>query len=385
MNKTGFLRAITVCACFALAGCNSYGTDNTPKPTALQSFAPSASFDTLWTASAGSGVGKQYLKLPAAMDSGKIFTADNTGRVFAFDAKTGKRLWRTATKLAITGGPGVGNNLVVVGTHDATVVALKQDSGEKIWEASVPSEILSTPAIKNNKVIVKTIDGQLTALDAHDGKLIWHYQEDVPSLILRGASNPIITENDVITGFANGKVAAFSADTGKLHWEKQIASPTGSNAIQNMVDIDATPLVEANTVYAATYQGNVAALDLQQGKTDWQHGISTFAGIAAGPGNLFISENDSTILALNKLSGTTRWRQKELQYRGISGPVVLNHWLIVGDKEGYLHALSTKTGKAVARIKLGSGGILATPIVDGNIIYLTTTKGKVAALRLHTG
>ncbi len=380
--KKNLFAAVLATTCLFVSGCNSYGTDNAPTPTALTQIDTKLNVQQLWSASSGAGVGKQYLKLPAAYENNRIFAADYKGVISAFNAETGKSAWRTVTKLPITAGPAAYAGLVIVGTSDAKVAAFNQDTGVKVWEADAPSEILATPATFKDTLIIKTIDGQITALDVATGELQWHYQEDLPSLILRGSSSVTFNNDALIAGFSNGKISAIDIDSGSLLWQTPIASPEGSNIIDNMVDIDATPIVKDGVVYAASYQGNVASLDMNNGQTNWQRAISTFSGIAANNDRVFVSEADGSILAFNQKAGAADWKQDALLYRNISGPAIYNdNTLVVGDKEGYLHFLSTDDGSLVARIKASRKSVLATPLVVNNTLYVTTTNGYVIAYR----
>lgn len=379
--KKNLFATVLATACLFVSGCNTYGTDNAPTPSALTQIDTKLNVQQLWSSSNGAGVGKQYLKLPATYENNRIFAADYKGMLSAFNAETGSRAWRVTTKLPITAGPTAYAGLVIVGTSDAKVAAFSQDTGELVWETDAPSEILATPAAHEDTLIIKTIDGQLTALDVATGELKWHYQEDLPSLILRGSSSITFDGDTLIAGFSNGKVSAIDIESGSLLWQSAIASPEGSNVIDNMVDIDATPIVKDNVVYAASYQGNVASLNMSNGQANWQRAVSTFSGIAANNDHVFVSEADGSILAFNQKTGAADWKQDALLYRNISGPALYNNTLVVGDKEGYLHFLSTDDGSLVARIKATRKSVLATPLVVNNTLYVTTTNGYVIAYR----
>ena len=55
------------------------------------------------------------------------------------------RVWDTETDSPLSGGPGVGDGLVLLGTSDGEVIALGEDDGEIKWRARVSSEVLSSP------------------------------------------------------------------------------------------------------------------------------------------------------------------------------------------------------------------------------------------------
>ncbi len=370
--------------CMLVTACNSYGTDNTPKPTKLKSVDNTVHVVELWSSGSGSGVGEQYIKLSPAFNHDRLFAADAKGTITAWDAKTGSRLWRISTALPITAGPAVSADLVIVGASNAVVAAFDQQNGKLVWQITAPSEVLATPAVSGEVVIIKTIDGQLTALDVKTGALKWHYQEDVPSLILRGSSSVVFDKDLVIAGFENGKVTTLDLPSGKPVWQKAIGTPLSSNIIANMVDIDATPIVQNGVVFAASYQGNIMSLNVANGQTLWEHTVSTFSGIAANANHVFVSEADSSMTAFDSKTGAVVWTQKDLLYRKITGPVVFGDMIVVGDAEGFLHFMAQDTGKFVAREKAARKGILATPLVVNNTLYVNTTNGVVIAYRVKS-
>lgn len=374
--KIAFISALSTLLC----GCQGFfDKDNTPPPSALVSFAPEVRVHTLWNTSTGNGVGKDYLKLKPAINDQTLFTASHSGTVTATNKNTGKKYWQVNTGLPITAGLAATNRLVFAGDENGNVIAFNQDNGAQVWKTKLSSEILASPAATQDKVLVKTIDGKLIALNNQDGKILWNYEQTEPSLILRGSSAPQIMHDNVIAGFANGNLAKLSLNQGTLLWQEAIAIPEGNFAILRMIDIDADPIIHNGRVYAATYQGRIAALDSSSGKSLWTHDISSYTGSAADDGKVYITDAKSHVWAFDAHSGAVSWRQNELEARNTTGPVILGNYVVVGDGEGYLHWLNKQDGRFVARVRVNSSGILATPIVNNNIIYVASRDGHVAA------
>lgn len=366
-----------------LTGCGSsfgfFDKDNTPPPSPLVNFKPEAKVNPVWHSTIGAGSGKDYLKLVPVTTETAIFTANNNGKVTATDRVNGRTLWQTQTNITITAGAGAGDNIVVVGSREGDVIALSQANGKTLWTARTSSEILAYPVVANNIAIVKTIDGKVTAYQAQNGHQLWTYQQTEPTLILRGASAPQLTHEDAIIGFANGNLTKLSLRGGNLIWQKTIAIPEGSFAIQRMVDIDADPLIKGQRIYAATYQGRISALDLSTAQDIWTHDISSYTGLTADNSRVYVSDAKSHVWAFDNNNGTVDWRQPQLESRNITGPADMGNYIVVGDGEGYLHWLSKQDGHIVARIRVNSSAIMATPIVYNNILYVLTKNGHLAA------
>jgi outer membrane protein assembly factor BamB len=146
-----------------------------------------------------------------------------------------------------------------------------------------------------------------------------------------------------------------------------------------MVDIDADPVIYNHTIYVATYQGKVAALELGSGKVIWSHDMSSFTGITVDNERVYVSDAKSYLWAFDRESGTVDWRQPQLEARIISGPALINNYVAVGDGQGYLHFLSKTDGHFIARARVSNSAIRVAPVVENGVIYVLTREGYLSA------
>ena len=147
------------------AGCSVFGGDDEPQPAELVKFKPTIRIKKVWSASLGGDSESLRLALQPASDGARVFAAAHDGKVSAFDAEKGKRLWRQKTKLQLSGGPATDGDVVVVGSSNGEVVALNAADGKQRWRTNVSSEVLAAPAIAGSVALVRTVDGKLAALD----------------------------------------------------------------------------------------------------------------------------------------------------------------------------------------------------------------------------
>lgn len=384
--------AVLVALAWLLSGCSTikgwfgYG-DNGPAPAPLVKLHTHVHLKVLWSASVGDGSGGQYVKLVPAVDGGRIFACARDGRVAAFDTKTGKRLWEANTKAPISGGVGVGDGLILVGTAKAEVIALDEKTGKQRWRVPVSSAVLSAPQVKAGVVVAQTQDGTVDGLSAADGHQLWVYDRSVPVLSLRGTATPTFFQGAVLTGFASGKLVALSLKHGDLIWATTVAEPSGRSELARMVDIESQPKVAGDTVYAVTYQGRVAAFNVTNGNPIWARKMSSYAGLSVDGSNVYVTAANGDVWALAKGSGASIWKQHKLYYRDLTAPTPFGHYVAVGDLQGYLHLLSKSDGSLQARIRVGDSRILAAPLVVGDTIYTYGAGGRLSACRLtaHPG
>ena len=67
--------------------------------------------------------------------------------------------------------------------------------------------------------------------------------------------------------------------------------------------------------------------------------------------------------------------------RGLTRPAFYGNFVVVGDKEGYMHWIDTESGNFVARVRAGKKGFAAAPLTVGTSLYVLTTKGELVAYR----
>lgn len=355
------------------------GEDNAVPPTPLEDIQQQITIQKLWDQNIGDGTNEQYLKLVPVYSQNRIFVADSDGDVNAIDAQTGKTLWSYDTDTKITGGPGAGDNIAMVGTGEAEVISLSAETGKQIWRARVSSEILAAPVVSGRIVVVRTIDGKLFGFNADDGKRLWVYDRTVPTLTLRGTSAPVIAGDYVIAGFDEGRLAAIELFTGKLVWETRIALGSGRSELERMVDIDAEPVIVDDVIYVATFQGRVAALALDSGRILWTRDISSYAGLCADDSAIYITGDNSEIWSLDRFTGNSIWMQDKLQARAVTGPDIIGNMIVVGDIEGYLHWLDKETGEIVGRNRVSNNMIITPPVTASDILYSYASDGTLGA------
>jgi outer membrane protein assembly factor BamB len=371
-----------LCVLTMLSACGG-GKAVREKPAKLQEFAAQMRVKEIWTADSGASAAKLAVTLSPALDGDVIYTSDPKGRVRAFAADSGRRLWQARVKQLVTGATAAGDGLVVVATKKGEVIALNRADGHRLWTSGISSQALAPAAIGAGVVVVQSVDGKLTALSAADGKRLWRYERTEPPLSLHGTARPVIVADAVLTGFASGKVAAVHLQSGKLLWELPVAQPQGRNEVERLVDVDVSPVVVRNVLYAASYQGKIIALDAQTGRILWSRDVSTFSGMDADASNIYLTDDRGNVMAFDQRTGASVWKQEQLRARQLNAPRYVDGLVAVGDLEGYVHWLSSDDGRFVARHRVGSKAVRSQALADHNMLYVSNQSGNLAALRLE--
>lgn len=380
MKYRSLLPVVAIATLLALVACSSKDK-KVEKPAELTDIkSPTVRIQKLWGASVDGGGKKLRLGLGLATAGNKLFAAGREGDVAAFDLKTGKQLWRVETKLLLSGGTGVGSDVVVVGSADGQVVVLSADNGAQRWRAEVKGEILSAPAVADKEVIVRTVDGRLRALSLADGTELWSAEQQIPKLTLRGTAAPVIARDIAISGFDNGRVLAVSLVDGATVWDAPVSPSHGRTELERLNDIDAAVKVVGEDVFVAGFQGRAAMLALDSGQIWWTRDVSSYRGVDVDDQQMYVSSSQGELLAITRRSGQPVWNNDVLKRRSLSAPAVVGDYVVVADLEGYVHWFDRATGALAGRVKTGGDRVTNSPLsVEGNV-YVITDKGDIVAL-----
>lgn len=380
---------------------------------ALKKFVPATplkSVDVVWGESVGADL-DQFVDTVPLVDGDKLYLADANGAVRCMFTGSGKLIWQQQFDTQFTSGPALFADTLYMGTDDAHVYAINKDSGELQWRTRVSSEVLATPQRRGDRVVVRSGDGKVFGLQASDGKKLWSYDRNVPLLSLRGSSSPLLIDGRAVIGFANGKLVALELLDGKVSWEATVAVASGRSELERMVDVDGDLLYANGVIYAVTYQGRVAAVSEESGRIIWTRDMSAYRGPVLLGKQLYITDAEGQVWALDASTGATLWKQDRLAGLATTKPLPVGERLLVGDKLGNIYWLQQTDGSLLARLDAGqvlyrSGvealadkldapvhdqfwpdliGVAYTPQLAGEQIILSYRQGALVAIRDRDG
>ncbi|AJR09707.1 outer membrane protein assembly factor BamB [Photobacterium gaetbulicola] len=367
-----------------LAGCASEEDtiQMAPLPVVENTFTPVQG----WSSKVGNGVGHFFSKLSPAVGYGKVFVADRNGLVKALDPDTGKEIWQQDLEedmpARLAGGISLSYGKVFIGTENAEVIALDETTGEVAWRQTVEGEVLSKPLVDEGLVVVNTSRGILQALDANSGESRWQLGSELPTLTLRGDSSPVSISGGVFWGQANGRLAGALMGNGQMLWQQPIGSPKGGTEIDRLVDVDASPVIDGERLFALGYNGSLVSIDLRTGQAAWKRNYSSATDFVIDGSQLYLITDKDHLVAVDTRSGMELWSNNQLEYRLLSAPAVINGYLVVGDSEGYLHWLDPYSGDFVAQQETDGSGIAVPPVRMSDGYLVITRNGRINKMQM---
>lgn len=372
-------RIVVVLLGLTLVGCGTRDALEATDPADLELSSPLA-VEEIWSRDVGGASGLNERLQPALAD-GRVYVANAQGELSALDAETGEALWTVSLERPLSGGPAVNDGLVVVGTRKGQVLGLASDDGELLWESGVTSEVLAPAAIGQDTVVVRANDGRVFALEPDTGERRWLYDRNVPALSLRGHSSPVLVRGGVVVGFDNGRITGLTLNDGTPVWETTLGVAQGRSDLERMVDIDADPLAVGGDLFAVSYQGRIAGMSVREGRIGWSRELSAHSGLAVDDSNVYTTDGQGQVWALDRRNGASVWRQDALAPSDLTGPVLHNGRLVVAGSDGYLAWLSPDDGTLLARYAVDDKRLTVTPVVADDRLYALSVGGELVALR----
>jgi alcohol dehydrogenase (cytochrome c) len=311
------------------------------------------------------------------------------GFIDAYDADTGKRVWRFYT-IPMGDEPGnktwgapnlirAGGSTWITGTYDPELNMI-------YWGTGNPGPDMNGDERPGDNLFTCSV----VALDADTGQLKWHYQftpHDVHDW--DAVADPVLvdltiagkTVKSLIQANRNGHFYALDRTNGKLLVAKaytKVSWTTGIGADGRPALVAGQdPTEEGNRVcpglggghnWQATAYSPKTAL-LYFGSTDGcQLFYKTTHGFVEGEwfqlstvDNIHGESNSGSLIAIDPATGATKWR-----YEMVSAPsggvlATAGGLVFVGDPQGYLIGLNASTGKPVWHFQTGAT-IMAPPI-----------------------
>lgn len=367
-----------------LSACGSifdvFGSRPAQKPSELVTFQPKATMKIQWQGRVGSA--EKGVFFPAKSGD-VIYAAGASGAVAGFNAANGTVVARIDAGQRISGGVGAGSGMVLLGTARGEVLAFGNE-GKLLWKAQLSGEVLAPPASQDGIVVARTGDGRIHGLDMASGKSKWVYQRTNPALSVRTYAGLVIERGAVFAGFPGGRLAGISLANGNVGWEAVVALPRGATELERVADVTSLPVVDGPRVCAAAFQGRVACFDALRGSLIWARDVSSINGLGVDDRSLYVTDDKSAVLGLDKSSGASLWRQDRLAGRIVSAPLAVGRHVVVGDFEGYVHLLSREDGSFAARIATDGSAINAPPVLlDASSFLVQTRNGGVYAITIQ--
>lgn len=207
---------------------------------------------------------------------------------------------------------------------------------------------------------------------------------------------PAVDTSKIYAADTQGLVQARDKFTGNLLWEVELEDDN-----EDEIHFTGGPGLGAGTVILGSNNGEVFALNSENGATLWQVSVSSevLSVPVAASGVVIVRTTDGSVIALDEKTGQKKWSYEHtipaLIVRGIGKPLILGDTIIEGYDNGKLLALNLGDGKYVweTSLTIPKGrseverlvDIDVDPVEARGVIYTASYNGGAAAVSAANG
>ena len=325
---------------------------------------------------------KDPLNLQVGYDNNQIVTASRGGDLSGYDS-AGKRLWSVNVGDQITGGVALDgfSQTAIVSTRNGLIMAFDSSTGAKRWQQQLTGSVLTPALISNNRVILSANDGFLHGLSLQNGQSVWQFATQVPDISVRGSAMPtLLDDKTALVATADGRLHAITIDNGLPQWSRRIGVGSGSSEVERMSDVDGSPIVDNNELFAISYSGQMVGINLASRQVKFVNELASLKALAVNSQQVIATSLAGQVAAYDRNSGAILWQNDELGYRQLTNPVMIGNYIAVGDLDGVVHLFDSATGTIVSRAQ--TKGALHSLQVQGSRLLTQSGSGQVAIWQL---
>ena len=336
-----------------------------------------------------------------AVDGERLYLATQTGLIVALDRRSGEELWRYdtghPTGSPATATPAVAGDFVIAAVRPSHVVGLDRGTGELLWERDLKISVMASPIVVDGSVYVGAGDTKLHALDAATGQERWTFDvRDRVTVPVAYADDAVVVANEeslIHIVDTNTGLKRFVYDTGAgsrgrnlrggpaIHGEVAYFHTQGGMVWAVNRKTITYPFERALAYWTTNFYlwGLMSEPRLQKG-TMWieRVGGTLMHGPAVAHGTVYTASVEGRVSALDAGSGEARWTA-QLDTEISSGLTVAGDTLVLGTDDGRVLGFAAGDGKVLWDFNVG-GRISGNPVVAAGTIYLVSEDGNVYAV-----
>jgi outer membrane protein assembly factor BamB len=246
-------------------------------------------------------------KATPVFHDGRLYTLGVSGIVAAFEARTGKVLWRTLPPaeppfFSAASSPLVEQGLVIAHPGNyGPLTAFDAKTGDVKWTAGgdgfFASPIVAT--LDGTRQIVTVTQKQVIGVSPTNGAVLWEY----PFAGGSGGPTPVLHGDKIIVSGLNAGVTAFRPTRRDGRWVAESVWETKDVGMYT-----STPVVVDDTIFGLSHRssGQFFALDANSGKVLWlgqPREAANTSMVAANDLLFFLNDDGELIVAKNSRNG----------------------------------------------------------------------------------
>lgn len=275
--------------------------------------------------------------------------------------------------------PVIYKNSVVVGNAYDGLIAYDLDSRRELWRVPVPFGVEASATVIRDRLFVGGNNGRMYSVDLATGQVVWTF--DTKSELV---AEPLL--HDGILYFISGSQSLYALDAsnGKQMWIHNRQDTSNVMTVRG----GSKPAIAGGLIYAGFSDGTLVALNAATGTEQWEITLNRntrFKDIDSSPvidGDvIYINSYDDRVYCVSKDKGDILW---SAPFGGISTPLISGEKLLVTSSRGELAALEKSSGRELWKYS-SKHGILTDPLLHAGLVTAGESQGKLLFFSAENG
>ncbi|MDA1188493.1 MAG: PQQ-binding-like beta-propeller repeat protein [Chloroflexi bacterium] len=269
---------------------------------------------------------------------------------------TGEVVWSFDFDTTISGSPAVVDGVVYVGAGRQGFVALDGGTGDTLWHQPMTAEVITSVTVAGDFLYGGLRDGRVVAVNRHTGDIEWE--------LLTGNkvfSTPVVVDGIAYVGSGDFYLYAVDAATGDVRWTYR-----AGNAIV------ASPAVTEEVIAFMAQDRKLYILETKSAKLRFDYQVD-FTGNSPSifEDRVYVGDSDGVLRSID-------WHQRTWPFEKAFAALRYQGWWFglasLENQKGFVWGFSTP-----------ESSILGTPVSSDNLVYVTSSNGRLYAVDRETG
>ncbi len=310
---------------------------------------------------------------------GYLFATGTDGVVRAIDATTGRVLW--ISSVAEPGEPlfppvlhRAGDRPMVAFTRSNDVILLDLATGFAVNRVQLQAPPVASAAVTTTLVFVPSVSGRLRSYQLRSGLP----EFPIGTTGLLSAMSVYVPGHDLLLALdTNGVMAAITA-------AEELPEGASKRRVRFAIHTGARPVgrlgVDQRTMYAATADGLLHAVDYLEGQPVWRYRLAGFpeGGPVVTAGSVYQAVLGGGVHRIGKEPVTPNWfdpQARQFLAEWPDGPALLRD-------DGSIVLIDPNTGRAARRLDWSAGeAMAAVSNLCNDAIILASRSGRICCVR----
>lgn len=250
---------------------------------------------------------------------------------------------------------------------------------EPAWIFNSTQPIIASPVAFDSQIVCAGLDSCVYLLDGNTGELTWKFKTPGPI-----RATPLVYQSKIYVNSGGGFFYCLSPE-GQLIWETKTAREHLYELYSYADYFNSAPIADSGKIYFGSGDSSIYALDAVSGKLIWRFktGNLVHAKGAADESKVYFGSFDGYVYALDKNNGKLAWKFKSVgqkyfpagEMQGDAGVFAGN--VFIGSRDYNLYALNTETGKGQWNKSFPRGWAMGTPVIKDSVLYVGTSDDMV--------